>query len=272
MVAWSRMDVLDILRALFEIIVLWVIFYQLYRVFKGSRAAAILGGLVIIMLFIYFLVDIIHASVLQRIVGAIIPIGTILVIVFQTEIRTALAKLGSSPLLHGLMQQHGNSDTFILRVCDSVSYLTSKRFGALIAIARKDNLHDVVSNATRLDAIYTRELVGTIFMPKTLLHDGAVIVNHERVEYASAILPVSDRELKDASLGLRHRAGIGLAEKSDAVVIIVSEETGTISLAVGNALQRNLSLDLLRERLKELLYAQDEESPDQEPDHTDADS
>ena len=108
-------------------------------------------------------------------------------------------------------------------------------------------------------------------MPKTLLHDGAVIVNHQRVAFASAILPVSDRELKDASLGLRHRAGIGLAEKSDAVVIIVSEETGTISLAVGNVLQRNLSLDLLHERLKELLYAHDEETQDQESDHTDAD-
>ena len=256
------MDALDVLRALFEITVLWVIFYQLYRVFKDSRAAAILGGLLIIMLFIYFLVDIIHASVLQRIVGAIIPIGTLLVIVFQTEIRTALAKLGSSPLLHGIMQQQGNSDTFISCVCD---------FGALIAICRKDNLHDLVSNATRVDALYTRELVGTIFMPKTLLHDGAVIVNHQRVAFASAILPVSDRELKDASLGLRHRAGIGLAEKSDAVVIIVSEETGTISLAVGNVLQRNLSLDLLHERLKELLYAHDEETQDQESDHTDAD-
>ena len=254
------MDVLDILRALFEIAVLWAIFYQLYRVFKDSRAAAILGGLVIIMLFIYFLVDIIHASVLQRIVGAIIPIGTILAILFQAEIRTTLARLGSSPFLRTLMRQQKGSETFISRVCDSVSYLTSKRFGALIAICRQDKLPDIVNNAPRLDALYSRELIGTIFMPKTLLHDGAVIVDHERVVAASAILPVSDKELKDASMGLRHRAGIGLAEKSDAVVIIVSEETGTISLAVGSVLQRNISLTLLQERLEELLYADHEET------------
>ena len=158
------------------------------------------------------------------------------------------------------MRQQKGSENFISRVCDSVSYLTSKRFGALIAICRQDKLPDIVNNAPRLDALYSRELIGTIFMPKTLLHDGAVIVDHERVVAASAILPVSDKELKDASMGLRHRAGIGLAEKSDAVVIIVSEETGTISLAVGSVLQRNISLTLLQERLEELLYADHEET------------
>ncbi len=254
------MDVLNILRALFEIAVLWVIFYQLYRVFKDSRAAAILGGLIIILLFGSFLVVIIHASVLQSIGKAIIPIGTILAILFQTEIRTTLARLGSSPFLRTLMRQQRGSESFISHVCDSIAYLTSKRFGALIAICRRDKLPDIVNNAPRLDALYSRELIGTIFMPKTLLHDGAVIIDHERVVAASAILPVSDKELKDASMGLRHRAGIGLAEKSDAIVIIVSEETGTISLAVGNMLQRNISLNTLQERLEELLYANHEES------------
>lgn len=248
------MDPLHTLRAIFEILVLWIIFYQLYRAFKDSRAAAILGGLVIILLLGVFLLEILHASVLQRIATAIIGPGTILVILFQTEIRTALAKLGTHPLLSKLFLKRELTSDFPSRVCDSVAYLVSKRFGALIAICRQNKLSEWASSGTTIDAVYSRELIGTIFMPKTLLHDGAVIVDHERIISAGAILPVSNKELKDTSMGLRHRAGIGLSEASDAVIIIVSEETGTISLAADNNLQRNLSMDLLKTRLNELLY------------------
>lgn len=258
------MDPFHILRAIFEILVLWVIFYQLYRAFKDSRAAAILGGLVIILLLSIFLLEILHASVLQRIASAIIGPGTILVILFQMEIRTALAKLGTHPILSKLFLKRELTNDFPSRVCDSVAYLVSKRFGALIAICRQNKLSEWTSSGTMVDAVYSRELIGTIFMPKTLLHDGAVIVDHERVVSAGAILPVSNKELKDTSMGLRHRAGIGLAEASDAVVIIVSEETGTISLVVGNMLQRDVSLALLRNRLNELLYTQHGESTEED--------
>lgn len=254
------MDILHFLRAVFEILVLWILFYQLYRAFKDSRAAAILGGLVIIVLASIFLLKILHASVLQHIASAIVGPGTILVILFQTEIRTALAKLGTHPFLSKLFLKRERNNDFVTRVCESVAYLTSKRFGALIAICRQNKLSEWASSGTMVDAVYTRELIGTIFMPKTLLHDGAVIVDNERVVSAAAILPVSNKELKDSSMGLRHRAGIGLAEASDAVVIIVSEETGTISLVVGNVLQRDLSEKLLRTRLIELLYTQHDES------------
>ena len=250
------MDFLYILRAAFEITVLWVIFYQLYRAFKDSRSAAILAGLVIILLVSIVVLRLAHASVLQHIAASILGPGTILVVLFQNELRTALAKLGTLPHIRRFYEKRQGGGEFLTRVCDSVSYLVSKRFGALIVICRQDKLAEIAETGTLLDAIYTRELIGSIFMPKTLLHDGAVIVNHERVVAAASILPVSKRELKDTSMGLRHRAGIGLAETSDAVVIIVSEETGTISLAVGNMLQRNLSQDLLRNRLTELLYAQ----------------
>lgn len=250
------MDPLLFLRAVFEILVLWIIFYQLYRAFKDSRAAAILGGLVIIVITSIFLLKILHATVLQHIVSAIVGPGTILVILFQNEIRTALAKLGTHPFLRTAFLKRRRNNDFVTRVCDSISYLISKRFGALIAICRQNKLSEWASSGTMLDAIYSRELIGTIFMPKTLLHDGAVIVDHERIVSAGAILPVSNRELKDTSMGLRHRAGIGLAEASDAIVIIVSEETGTVSLVVNNILQRDLSLELLSTRLTELLYTQ----------------
>lgn len=257
------MDLLHFLRALFEILVLWILFYQLYRAFKDSRAAAILAGLVILVLTSVFLLKILHASVLQHIASAIIGPGTILVILFQNEVRTALAKLGTHPFLRNLFVKREHNDDFVTRVCDSVSYLVSKHFGALIAICRQNKLSEFASSGIMLDALYTRELIGTIFMPKTLLHDGAVIVDHERIVSAGAILPVSNKELKDTSMGMRHRAGIGLAEASDAVVIIVSEETGTVSLAAGNMLQRDVSLDHLRAHLNELLYTRHVETTEE---------
>ncbi len=248
------MSILTLLRAIFEIIVLWVVFYQLYRAFRDSRAAAILGGLLAIVLLGGIVLELAQATVLKQIAGAIIGPGTILVVLFQPELRTALAKLGSQRFTRRFWQRSANKD-FVELVKDSVQYLVSKRYGALIAITRSNSLSEYAKTGTVLDAAYTRELIGTIFMPKTLLHDGAVIVHQERIVAAAAILPVSNRELKDRSMGLRHRAGIGLAESSDAVIIIVSEETGSVSLAVGNMVQRDISLELLSQRLTQLLYA-----------------
>ncbi len=245
----------EVIRPAFEIIVLWVLFYQLYRAIKDSRAAAILAGLIAIVILGYILLELTHAVVLQQLAGLLIGPGTLLVVLFQPEVRSALAKFGSNKLIRRLINRRDSNLDFVETVCDSISYLVSKRYGALIAICRNNNLQEYTVSGTELDACYTRELIGTIFMPKTLLHDGAVIVNAERIVCAAAILPVSNRELKDRSMGLRHRAGIGLAEASDAVVIIVSEETGSVSLAVGSVVQRDLSLPLLSERLTQLLYA-----------------
>lgn len=248
------MSLSEIIRALFEITVLWVLFYQLYRTIKDSRAAAILVGLISTVMLGYFLLELTGAAVLKQIAGLLLGPGTILVILFQPEIRSALAKFGSNKYLKLLINKQTENRDFVTNVCESVDYLVSKRFGALIAICRSNKLGEYVKTGTELDAVYTRELIGTIFMPKTLLHDGAVIVNNERIVAAAAILPVSNRELKDRSMGLRHRAGIGLAEASDAVVIIVSEETGAVSLAVGNVVQRDISTELLAQRLTKLLY------------------
>ncbi len=260
------MPVVNFLRAVFEILVLWLLFYQLYRAFKDSRGAAILGGLVAIVLLGGIVLELAHASVLKQIAGAIIGPGTILVVLFQPELRTALAKLGSHRIMGKFWKQEESQD-FVGRVIESVSYLVSKRYGALIAICRNNKLAEYTKTGTLLDANYSRELIGSIFMPKTLLHDGAVIVDNERIVSAASILPVSNRELKDRSMGLRHRAGIGLAEASDAVVIIVSEETGAVSLAVGNMVQRDISLELLAQRLSNLLYTHGSHEQNQETSH-----
>lgn len=248
------MDPLLILRALFEILVLWVIFYQLYRAFKDSRAAAILGGLVILVLSSIFLLSVLHASVLQCIVSAIIGPGTLLVVLFQNEARTALAKLGTNPYLRAFFRKNDQNRDFIADLCSAVFSLSSRRHGALIAICRQHKLSEYVKTGIPMDAVCTKELLCTIFWPKTALHDGAVIIDNQRVLCAGAILPVSDKELKDTSLGLRHRAAIGLGEKSDAVIIVVSEETGSVSLVIGKSFQRDLTQNYLYTRLHELLY------------------
>lgn len=244
----------DLFRAIFEIGVLWFVFYQLYRALKDSRAAAIMAGLIAMVLLSYFLLELARAEVLKQIAGLLIGPGTLLVVLFQPELRSAFAKVGSNRVLSRFMNKSEENEDFISTVADSVAFLVSKRYGALIAITRSNKLPEYVKTGTMLNAEYTRELVGTIFMPKTLLHDGAVIVSDDRIVCAAAILPVTDRELKDRSMGLRHRAGIGLAESSDAVVIIVSEETGAVSLAVGNQVQRDISLEHLRENLTKELY------------------
>ncbi|MBR4310804.1 MAG: diadenylate cyclase CdaA [Akkermansia sp.] len=247
------MEFLQVCRGCFEIAVLWLVFYQLYRAFKDSRAAAILAGLVAIVCLGGIVLELTGATVLQKIAGAILGPGTLLVILFQPELRTALAKLGSHRFFGKLWQKEENQD-FVARLCDSVAYLVSKRLGALIAIARSNRLSEYAKTGTKIDGICSRELLGTIFHPKTLLHDGAVIIYDERIVAAGCILPVTAKELKDRSLGLRHRAGIGVAELSDAVVIVVSEETGTVSLVVGNMMQRDVSVSVLSSRLTELIY------------------
>ncbi len=245
----------SLLTALFEIGVLWFLFYQLYRVFKNSRGAAILIGLIALVVGGGIFLELFQAEVLKYLVSSLIGLGTILAVLFQPEIRMGLAKIGTKHFLHLFGNHEGNQD-FLSKVVDSTSWLASRRYGALLAIARSQNLDSYAATATPLDAEFSRELVGTIFMPKTLLHDGAVLVHNERILAAAAILPVTNRELKDTSMGLRHRAGIGLAEETDAVVIIVSEETGAISLAVGSTMERNVDITYLTTRLKELFNKQ----------------
>ncbi len=276
------MEVGQIVKYVFEITVMWVIFYQLYRLFHRERAAMILGGLVILSLLAFAFIKIIDATELEVIGGALVPIGTILAILFQNEIRTALARIGRGSLSK-LLHHNAKKSDFIEKLCNSVSYLTNRRFGALIVICREDKLSAQVSNGVALDAVFSSELVESIFYVNKQgqgnpLHDGAVIIDNERVLAAGVILPVSVRELRDRSLGLRHKAGIGIAEESDAVVIIVSEETGGISLAVGGTqgsnagpeLQRDLSIELLQKRLEDLLnYHEQQETTDSPADGVD---
>ncbi|NDG72137.1 MAG: TIGR00159 family protein, partial [Proteobacteria bacterium] len=179
-----------------------------------------------------------------------------LVVIFQPELRRALTELGSHRFFTSASQE---SETIEL-ITDAVFELSSKGFGALIAIEREISLKTIVETGVALDAKFSKELALTIFHPKTVLHDGGMIVSGDRIVAAACIFPLSQREDLDRNLGLRHRAGLGLGDESDAVSLVVSEETGQVSICHGGKIERNLSVEKFRQRLSQLLLDEKYES------------
>ena len=171
-----------------------------------------------------------------------------LVVIFQPELRRGFAELGSRSFFRSSKQDKQTLD----RLCECVYELAAKHYGALIAIERDIGLRSYAETGVELDGAFSPELLLTIFHPKTALHDGGLILRDDRVIAAACIFPVSQRESLDRSYGLRHRAGLGLAEETDAAAIIVSEETGSVSLCLGNSIRRGLPMAELRRRLGQI--------------------
>ncbi|YCM45804.1 diadenylate cyclase CdaA [Verrucomicrobiaceae bacterium 227] len=233
-----------------EIAVLWVLIYQFYRIFRATRGARILVGLAVVVIVLTLVSQLLELRVIEWIVkSAAAILAFALLIIFQPELRNALARLGSSKLFSFSTTQQ---KVFLETFADSVVKLSKKRFGALFAIERSINLDDYEATGVVIEGALSVELVATIFHPKTALHDGGMILKGERIAAASCIFPVSQKELSDRSLGLRHRAGYGISEETDAVAIVVSEETGNISIVVDGKLYRGLSEEDFRAKLEEL--------------------
>lgn len=262
------MSLLEYIRAAFEVLVLAVIFYQVYRAYRDSPSATIFIGLIALVVVGFLLLKLIGAGVLEHIVTVIFAgPGLVLVVLFQPEIRTVLAKF-SRKIMTGRMWAHADShsDEFMQRVKEAVTYMASRRIGALLVFCRTNRLDDIdhYDRGTKIDAVFTPALIETIFYTGSPLHDGAAVIIRERIASAGAILPVSERNPIDASMGLRHRAAMGIAEKSDAVVVVVSEEKGRITLFYGQKVQTDISVNLLCERLSTLLYNHADDIENQE--------
>ncbi len=240
-------------RAGAEILVLWIFIYQIYRVFRATRGARILVGLAAVMILLTLTSQLLMLEVIGWIIKSMAAIlAFALLIIFQPELRSALARLGSTRLFRfSSSEQHA----FLDLLADAVVQLSKKRFGALFAVERTIELKDYAETGVKLDAVLSKELTATIFHHKTALHDGGMIIATERVQTAACVFPVSQKQLTDRSLGLRHRAGLGISEESDAVAIVVSEETGTISICIDGKMQRDLSEQDFRDRLKEIFLS-----------------
>jgi len=236
-----------------EILLLATCIYQIYRAFRATRGAQILVGLGTILVALTFVSTIFKFEVITWIIkGAATVLTVALIVIFQPELRNGLARLGSNRLFSFSNKRRL---AFLERFADAVINLSKKRIGALFAIQRGINLKDYLDSGVVLDAQFSPELAMTVFHPKAPLHDGGMIIADDRVAGAACVFPVTERQMQDRSTGLRHRAAIGLTERTDAIAVAVSEETGGISICENGVLQRNLTEKQFREKLAEIFVS-----------------
>lgn len=233
-----------------DILVVTFLIYEFLALIKGTRAALILVGVTVIAIAVYFL-QLEGLITLTWIVNHVRPYAFIaLVIVFAPEIREALARLGRRlTMARGSAAESDAYDDIVL----AANLFSQNQTGALMVIEREIGLRTYVESGVALEARLSYDLLATIFRPSAPLHDGAVIVHGDRVAAAACFLPLSMNPGLSTQLGTRHRAGVGITEETDAIAVIVSEETGSISLAVGGEIERDLTVDQLRERMGQLL-------------------
>ncbi|WP_337170913.1 diadenylate cyclase CdaA [Gemmatimonas aurantiaca] len=229
-----------------EIGVVALVFYRLLGFVQGRRALQILGG-VIVLVAIYGLANWLQLTMIRQLLGLLFTYGFFaLVIIFQPELRAALAHLGQAPVTK-LFRREESLGKPEDEIADAVERLSRSGVGAIIAIERELPLDEYVESGSSLEARLTTDLLATIFTPYSPLHDGAVIVRGDRIVGAGCILPLSQGNVSSRSMGTRHRAALGLAEETDALVIVVSEETATISVAQHGEMQSGLSPMQVRE-------------------------
>ncbi len=246
---------------LIEIAILWVIIFQTYRYFRATRGARIFTALILIYVIMALLSGWLNLQVigwLLRYISVFLAIA--LVVIFQPELRRALAELGNHRFFLTLNEQ--GRERFIDELVEILNMLSRNRVGALIAIERSIDLKQYLETGVELDSKLSREIIGTIFHSGTILHDGGMIVrmSDERIAGAGCVFPLNQRELSDRSIGLRHRASMGITEESDAIALVVSEETGAISIGVQGKLDRDLEEKEIREKLSLLLLSAEEET------------
>jgi diadenylate cyclase len=248
-----------------DIVLVASLLFMIYRLIKGTMAFNIVVGFFLIYV-VYIIVKALDMELLTSILGQFIGVGVIaLIIVFHPEIRRFLLYIGSHYQLTRLLSldklfrtgKEANDAGFIPELVETALYFSKTLTGAIIVITRRSELMEQITTGEIIDAKISQPLLRTIFFKNTALHDGAVIIKDNRISAAGCILPLTHKEV-DKSMGLRHRAAIGISENTDAVVLVVSEETGNISLVLEGNIERNLDQEKLTSLLK--MYLADNES------------
>jgi diadenylate cyclase len=229
-----------------DILLVAVVIYQVLVMIRGTRAAPMLAGVAVVAI-IFYLARVGELTTLNWLISRLVPyVLFALIVVFQSEIRHVLANVGRRLRFgRGSASESDTYDDIVL----AANLFSQHQTGALIVIEREIGLRTYIESGVPLDARLSYDLLATIFRPSAPLHDGAVIVQKERVAAAACFLPLSMNPVLSTQLGTRHRAGMGITEETDAIAVIVSEETGAISVAVGGKIERDLSVEQLRERL-----------------------
>src|SRR4051794_1044406 len=252
---------LDKWRGLFEILLLSVGIYYGYLYFRGTRGAKVLTGLAIVFLTFTLISQLLNLTVIGWIIRSFsVFLAVALVVIFQPELRRGLAELGGHPIFSLTSEKRET----VHAIAEAATQLANKQFGALIAIERDTSIRVYEETGVELDSVFSVEMMLTLFHPKSALHDGGVIMRNGRIAAAACIFPVSQRETLDRSLGLRHRAGLGITEESDGVAVVVSEETGAISICHRRRIERDFTAETFRQRIAEILLHRDYEETDNE--------
>lgn len=240
-------------RDLVDLLVVGLVVYNLLLLIRGTGGVRILVG-ILVLAAAAWIAALLRLDTLQASLNYLLPaLPIVIVVLFQNQIRRALARVGRNPLLRLTADQTG--ETWIEEVVVAAQALSVRKLGALVVVERIDGLRDYAENGIVLDAAVSHDLLLTIFARDTPLHDGAVIVQKDRIAAAACFLPLTTSAGVSIEHGTRHRAAIGITEETDAVVVIVSEETGRISIAQEGRLTGDLTLRELRNQLFELLLA-----------------
>ena len=249
---WSIVKdvLLGLWRPLLEILLLTVGIYYVFRFVRGTRGAPVVTGFLVVFLTSLMVTRLLDLQVLQWILGAFSAFFAVaVVVIFQPELRRMLAELGNLPLFATASEQRENIEV-IIQTCER---LADVRIGALIAIEQSIQVSEAVESGIAVDCEATPEMLETIFFPNNAIHDGGVIIKGDRISKAACIFPLTQRQDLSKSIGTRHRAAIGLTEETDALVVVVSEESGAISYAYKGQFVRGVTLEALRAFLTSVL-------------------
>ena len=243
--SWPHLSVTNVI----DILLVAFVIYQFLMLVRGTRAAPMLVGVAAVGIGFY-IARLGELTTLNWLLSTLLPyVVFALIVVFQAEIRHTLANLGSRLTFSRVGSESDAYDDIVL----AANLFSQNQTGALIVIEREIGLRTYIESGVPLDARISYDLLATVFRPSAPLHDGAVIVQKDRIAAAACFLPLSLNPVLSTQMGTRHRAGIGITEETDAIAVVVSEETGAISLAVAGNIERDLTVEQLRERLSALL-------------------
>ncbi|WP_431028398.1 diadenylate cyclase CdaA [Lysinibacillus sp. LZ02] len=251
----------NVVFSFLDVLLVWYVIYKTLTLIKGTKAVQLLKGIFVIII-AKIATEIFGLNTLDWLLEEIIDWGFLaIIIIFQPEIRRALEQLGRGKLFQRTTNQQDEEQTRLIEAMKkSVSYMAKRRIGALISIEKETGLTEYIETGIKMNADMSSELLINIFIPNTPLHDGAVIMQKDKITAAACYLPLSESAFISKELGTRHRAALGLSEVTDAIVIIVSEETGAISIAFDGKIDRNLTIDEFTVKLRKLWFGSEQES------------
>ena len=236
----------ELVRGVLEIGILWTFYYWILFYFQGSVAIQVLRG-VVVLAFVYLVARLLHLEVFIWLFTKIVTVVAIaFIVVFHPELRRGLARIGGETIFRSTPRH----EKVVEEILKGVYALSRRRIGAIIAVERQTSMQSYAEGGVAMDAVVSSELLQTIFMTNTPLHDGGVIISQGRLVAAACFFPLSQNPGLAKSMGTRHRAALGISEEMDAVVIVVSEETGTVSVAVNG----ELVPEVTREQLAQILF------------------